>query len=337
VQVSARMVAYWNENGRRLSAFFHSKALRELRPHDLSLYQRARIDAGRAPKTVNGELSVLRQLLRHARLWHLFEDEYRPLRNTKPPIGQALTDEQQEALFAVARSRPEWMFAYVAMVLSFFSGMRACEILGLQWKHIDWPNGRLQIRRSKTPAGWRDPSLNDTSRRALEQLRAAASPLGFAEPEHFVFPYQGREKNIDPGRPMSGWRSAWRAIRNAAGLGSVRFHDGRHTVLTRLAEAGQPDWVIQAQMGHVSPAMMKTYSHIRRQALDETARVLEPSFSIGRVPGTDESADAEQATAQSTAQAEVETKEIAEIVNEFGSSGWIRTSNPPVNSRMLCR
>jgi len=28
-------------------------------------------------------------------------------------------------------------------------------------------------------------------------------------------------------------------------------------------------WVIQAQMGHVSPAMMRTYSHIRRKALDE--------------------------------------------------------------------
>ena len=60
----------------------------------------------------------------------------------------------------------------------------------------------------------------------------------------------------------------------------MRFHDGRHTALTRLAEKGQPDWVIQAQMGHVSPAMMRTYSHIRRKALDEAAAVLEPSFKL---------------------------------------------------------
>jgi hypothetical protein len=33
----------------------------------------------------------------------------------------------------------------------------------------------------------------------------------------------------------------------------VRFHDGRHTALTRLCEAGQPDWVIQAQMGVPKP------------------------------------------------------------------------------------
>jgi hypothetical protein len=38
--------------------------------------------------------------------------------------------------------------------------------------------------------------------------------------------------------------------------------------------------VIQAQMGHVLPAMMRTYSHIRRKALDEAAAALEPSFKL---------------------------------------------------------
>jgi hypothetical protein len=33
-------------------------------------------------------------------------------------------------------------------------------------------------------------------------------------------------------------------------------------------------------MGHVSPAMMRTYSHIRRKALDEAAAALEPSFKL---------------------------------------------------------
>jgi integrase len=95
-------------------------------------YQNARIDQGRAPKTVNGELSVLRQVLRHARLWYRIHDDYHPLRNTKPPVGQALTDEQQQTLFEIARSEPRWMFAYVAAVLAFYSGLRACEIKGLQ-------------------------------------------------------------------------------------------------------------------------------------------------------------------------------------------------------------
>ena len=76
---------------------------------------------------------------------------------------------------------------------------------------------------------------------------------------------------------MTSWRTAWRSMRTAAGLGRVRFHDGRHTAITTLAEKGLPDWVIQAQVGHVAPEMMKTYSHIRRQALNQAADALEPT------------------------------------------------------------
>jgi hypothetical protein len=45
-----------------------------------------------------------------------------------------------------------------------------------------------------------------------------------------------------------------------------------------MAEAGLPDQTIMAQVGHISPEMMKTYSHIRRQALNAAAAALEPTF-----------------------------------------------------------
>jgi integrase len=68
------------------------------------------------------------------------------------------------------------------------------------------------------------------------------------------------------------------------GLQHVRFHDARHTAVTTLAEKGLPDWVIQAQVGHVAPQMMKTYSHVRRQALDQAAAALEPGFRTASSP-----------------------------------------------------
>ena len=45
-----------------------------------------------------------------------------------------------------------------------------------------------------------------------------------------------------------------------------------------MAERGLPDQTIMAQVGHISPQMMKTYSHIRRLALNEAAAALEPAF-----------------------------------------------------------
>ena len=54
-QVSPRMVAYWTENARPLADFFGPTKLRRITPEQIAAYQNARIDAGRAPKTVNGE------------------------------------------------------------------------------------------------------------------------------------------------------------------------------------------------------------------------------------------------------------------------------------------
>ncbi|MGH9946938.1 MAG: tyrosine-type recombinase/integrase [Pyrinomonadaceae bacterium] len=278
-QVSKRMVDYWREQSRPLikSAAFHALPLKKIRPTHISEYQAERLAKGRAPKTINGEVSVLRQLLKHAKLWYQFVDDYKPIRNTRPPVGRALTSAELEALFTVARTRSDWTYAYTAATLAFFCGLRACEIKGLQWKDIDLENANLQIRRSKTPAGWRSPSLNNVCLSALTDLRQSVSEFIPIHPDHYVFPWHGRQQMIDPTKPMTSWRSAWRSILKAAGLQGVRFHDGRHTVVTTLAEKGIPDWVIQAQVGHVDPQMMKTYSHIRREALKNAARVLEPA------------------------------------------------------------
>ena len=60
--------------GRPLAAFFGDKPLRKISAADLTAYQNARRDLGRAPKTVNSELSVLRQLLKHGKLWYRFAE-----------------------------------------------------------------------------------------------------------------------------------------------------------------------------------------------------------------------------------------------------------------------
>ena len=71
---------------------------------------------------------------------------------------------------------------------------------------------------------------------------------------------------------MLKWDTAWRTLRDAAGLPGLRFHDLRHTVITELAEMGVADHVLESISGHLSRRMLEHYSHIRidakRQALD---------------------------------------------------------------------
>ena len=77
---------------------------------------------------------------------------------------------------------------------------------------------------------------------------------------------------LRPTQPLLKWDTAWRALRDAAGLPRFRFHDLRYTVITELAELGVADHVLESISGHLSRRMLEHYSHIRidakRQALD---------------------------------------------------------------------
>lgn len=56
---------------------------------------------------------------------------------------------------------------------------------------------------------------------------------------------------------MLKWDTAWRALRDGAGLHGLRFHELRHTVITELAEMGVADHVLESIRGHLSRRMLE--------------------------------------------------------------------------------
>jgi integrase len=79
--------------------------------------------------------------------------------------------------------------------------------------------------------------------------------------------------DTDPTKPITSWKKAWTTARTAAGV-QCRFHDLRHTTVTRLLERGQSFAVVASIMGWsagTSVRMAKRYGHIgpsaQRQAL----------------------------------------------------------------------
>jgi hypothetical protein len=174
---------------------------------------------------------------------------------------------------------------------------------------------------------------------ALGELHARAQRLGFAERNHFLFPWHGQYRKLDPTRPMTSGRSAWRSLRKAAGLPDVRFHDGRHTALTRLAEKGVADWVIRAQFGHVSPAMMAVYSHVRRKALDEAASALEPEAAADTVPPVSppRAKRSRRVMSHVTSQQGSARGNVIDFPKDFGAPSTTRTCDLLVRSRRHSR
>lgn len=67
-------------------------------------------------------------------------------------------------------------------------------------------------------------------------------------------------------------RRSWGAIRKAAGLGEMRFHDLRHTCVTLLLNLGVPPQVVRDIVGHSDiEVTMTIYAHV---SLDDKRRAL---------------------------------------------------------------
>src|SRR5882762_5745261 len=252
-----------------------------------------------ANKTINLELGVLRAVMKRAKLWHHFSDEIKPL-PVHTQIGRAMTLDEKLRLAKTAAMKPEWQSARLAMVLALSTTMRACEIKALRWYDVDFLAGTVTIRRSKTEAGQRVIPLNEDALSAMQELYRRASAIGGTQPDHYVFPACENE-HFNPTTPQKSWRSAWRSLRKAAGIGALRFHDLRHHAITELAESQASDATIMAIAGHVSRQMLEHYSHVRldlkRRALDAIS--IGGSNSGGKRTGYDTNNDTTQSPDES--------------------------------------
>jgi hypothetical protein len=127
---------------------------------------------------------------------------------------------------------------------------------------------------------------------------------------------------IIPTEPMHRWKVAWESARKTAKV-ACRFHDLRHTFISRLAESQASDSTVMALAGHVSRAMIERYSHIRMEAKRKAVDALS-------------GANFEPVVAQNWAQFFVSEK--SDEVNSLktdGEPGRTRTSNPLISADWL--
>jgi integrase len=181
---------------------------------------------------------------------------------------------------------------YAATVLALNTTMRKDEIRKLRWKQVDLFEGVLTVGKSKTDAGTgRVIPLNPAARRALADW---GNSFTDRMPEHYIFPWC-ESRHVDLSKATQGWRTAWRRVTRSvecpkcgrlqrpadscqnpeckadiqgmkSSLAGLRFHDLRHTAITKLAESQASDQTIMAIAGHVSQQMLEHYSHIRMAA-----------------------------------------------------------------------
>jgi integrase len=311
-----------------LTVDFGKQLLCDILAQDLSAYQKRRKHDGVSNRTVNLEMGVLRSILRRNKMWESLSGDVGFLKESPSP-GRALSaDEESRLLGAASKSRCRSLYPVVLLALN--TGMRVSEIRGLTWAQVDFLGSALTVGRSKTQAGTgRAIPLNS---RAVSMLKQWRGLFVGAQPEHYVFPHEkyglaGNNRQpcawqIDPEQPMHRWKVAWENARKTAGV-ACRFHDLRHTFISRLAESQASDSTVMALAGHVSRAMMERYSHIRMEAKRR---------AVDGLSG----ADFEHGVAQNWAQFFISEKsEDANLLRVKSEPGRTRTSNPLIKSQLL--
>ena len=263
---------------------FGSRLLCDITAGDVTGYQQKRLRESAQGKTVNIELGVFRQIMKAHDCWSILDGKIKSL-PVRKGVGRCLSPgEEQRLLTECAKADSA---CYTAVVLALNTTMCKDEIRNLRWGQIDLFQGVLTVGKGKTDA--RTGRVIPLNSAAMKALVDWGSGFPNRQPGHYVFPWC-ESKQVDPLRPTKGWRTAWRNACKRAGI-KVRFHDLRHTAITKLSESQASDQTIMSIAGHVSRQMLEHYSHIRlaakRAALDSIATPL-PDSAAGRAPAFEE-------------------------------------------------
>ena len=163
--------------------------------------------------------------------------------------------------------------------------MRYSELRLLHWQQVNLDRRTVRVGKSKTEAGTgRTIPLND---RATQVLRFWADQFPNREPEHFVFSserygaggddFKPIVYDTNPTRAISSWKKSWESVKEDAGV-TIRFHDLRHTCVTRMLEGGAPLSVVASILGWSAATtvrMAKRYGHIGQVAQRQAVAVLD--------------------------------------------------------------
>jgi integrase len=248
-----------------------------------------RAGAGLSPATVRRVHGIIRQALAQGVRWGWLGAN--PAASASPPRVPATTIQPptpaELALLLDAAERRDPELA-TFLLLSAATGARRSELVALRWPDIDVGRCVVTIRRGIVlgPLGLeeKDTKTHQARRVALDEAttdalvlhrrtaleQAALARMTLAD-DGFVFT---SDLGATPWFPDSVSRR-FRKLARELGLPTVRLHDIRHYVATRLLTAGVDVRTVAGRLGHRdATTTLNVYSHFLPEADRQAAEVL---------------------------------------------------------------
>lgn len=255
---------------------FGNQPIKAITHSDVEHYKSLRLETPtlrgqRAIASVNRELELMRAVMRFAvREGWLAKS---PFEMGAPLISKAdevqrervLTHDEEVLLLNVCVGRRSHLRPIIITALD--TGMRRGELFRLRWSDVDMTNGTIGIRAVNT--------------KTFKARSVAMTPRLFAELKHLwnqsPFALEGLVFGI-----TNTFKNAFASACKAAGIENFRFHDCRHTAITRMIAAGTPPMEIMKLSGHTQMTTFARYVNPNEQALKLAAERLDEFNALYR-------------------------------------------------------
>lgn len=248
--------------------------MKDLSPFHLEKIKSKMTKKGRAPRSIEYTLAIIRQVFNYARKNDLFNGD-NPVGKIKIPRTdnrrvRFLTHEEAATLLTKLKEKSKKV--HNMALLSLHTGARAGEIFCLTWGCVDLETGTMLLKDTKNTLS-RTAFMTD----AVKKMLAGIKPDN-AGRDDLVFPGKSGVKIVQISQTFS---------RVAADLFNkgvddprqrVFFHSLRHTYASWLVTEGVDLYRVKELLGHKDLTMTQRYAHLAPDTLRGAVNILEEAL-----------------------------------------------------------
>jgi integrase len=275
---------------------FGTRIVGSIKPLDLEEYQDQRKEQGRAPSTIDMELTWTKAMVSKA-----FDNDmvsgrtFKAFRSCKRKLVRGSNARTRKLTFGEYLSLVEHATQHLknVVVVAFHTGMRLGELRKLKWSHVDLAEGfiRLPMENTKEKKAKSVP-INYHVRKVLDSLKPSLRVADSTDLSgKYVFTYRR-----NPITEREGLKRSFRTACKKAGIScgrkapnGITFHDIRTTVKTNMLNAGVDKVHRDVILGHSLTGMdvhyMAPSDDDLRRAMDRYTQWIDDQLQINDQSG----------------------------------------------------
>ena len=250
-------------------------------PLDIQRYIRSLINEGLASSSVKNHIRLVSVILNYAIKKRVIQ--YNPCVTADLPKKEEAEldfysmDEARQFMELLSKEKRSHFQYEVFFTLAIYTGCRRGELLGLEWKDVDFDNSIISINRAYYYSSWDKTEYTDTP-------KSAASKRSLKLPDHVMqilselYEWQDKRRKVADGswietdRLFTNWDGQsltttapeyfFRRFCDRTGMRKVKIHSFRHFNASVLINSGVDVVSVQNALGHSQASTtLNFYSH----------------------------------------------------------------------------